>query len=66
MKSKRYRVPYLKAIRLLTGWTQKELADTVGKSAGYVANAESGRTDISAHDLIVFSQWLGVEPEDLL
>lgn len=56
----------VKAAMLARGWTQRELADAVNKSAAYVSDVLAGRRAISVNLAKSFGEALGLKPLELL
>lgn len=49
----------IRAARLQRNFTQQDLADKFNKTSAAVSDIERGKTQISAADLILFSEFLG-------
>ena len=53
-------------LRKIRGWTQAELAEKAGLSAGYIAAIEEGRSRPSLKALAVIVKALGTSLDELL
>ena len=55
----------IRKIRLMKGFSQESLADTINKSVNFVSLVENGKTGLSVQTLIDFCNSLGVDMNTL-
>lgn len=57
-------VQKIKEFRLRSGRTQQDLADLLGKTAASISDLERGRVQISATELSIIAEYLGIPIEN--